>query len=128
MFEIIKPQPVIKTPVIDESIIKSALISGMKDGTIRNLHDAVTIATTTAGISLDGNKIEPFFKTLLSELKMLDSLADQLAKEDKLISEIVLELEKVTENFSISDIRDYKIEVYKSIEEWQQVMISNDTL
>lgn len=128
MFEIIKPQPSTEAVVIDKVAVKSALVTGMKNGTIRKLHDAVTIATTIAGVSLDGNKVEPFFKTLLTELKMLDSLADQLAKEGKLINEIISELEKVTDNFLITDIRDYKIEVYGSIAEWKQAMISNDTL
>lgn len=123
MFEIIKSQPSVNAMVIDKVAVKKALVSGMKDGTIRKLHDAVTVATSVAEVSLDGNKVEPFFKTLLAELKMLDALADQLAKEGKLIDEIISELEKVAENFSIIDIRDYKIEVYGSIAEWKQAMV-----
>ena len=99
--------------------------SGMKDGIIRNLHDAVTVATITSGVSLNGGQVNPFFRTLLTELKMLDALADQLAKEGKLIADIISGLEEVAENFSVLDIRDYKIEVYGSVTAWKQAMVEN---
>ena len=125
MFEIIKSQPSTEAVVIDKVAVKSALVVGMKDGTIRKLHDAVTVATSVAGVSLDGNKVEPFFKTLLAELKMLDTLADQLAREGKLIVDIVAGVEEMAKNFSALDIRDYKVEVYGSVTAWKQAMVEN---
>ena len=125
MFEIIKSQPSVNAVVIDKVAVKKALVSGMKDGTIRKLHDAVTVATSVAGVPLDGNKVEPFFKTLLAELKMLDALADQLAREGKLIADIVAGVEEVAKNFSALDVRDYKVEVYGSVTAWKQAMVEN---
>jgi len=116
-FEIIKPVPVIPSPKIDVPVVKAAIIAGMKDGTITTLHDAVTVATIVAGTSLNGGQVNPFFRTLLKELKSLNSKAAELIDDGNTALEVEAGLDKIAENFLPADIVAYREETYGVISE-----------
>jgi len=121
-FEIIKPSVNLNSTnaVVQDGI--DALITGLVDGTVVDIHTAVECVNAELGTNLNGARVRPYFKALYKELKGFDAKADELARDGKGIPQIVTALSNYEDNFKISDLQKMKVEVYGSVAEWLEAM------
>jgi len=116
--DISKPKKVKDTDAVDTVIAREAIIAGIVDGTILNISNAV--AATGAS---NGGEIKALYDELKAESDMLAALADASAAEGKLIDEIVADVDAAATEFNGTDIKQMKIEVWKTIQLWIEAMI-----
>lgn len=124
--DIIKPTQILET---DNTVVQAgidALIAGIVDGSVTDIHTAVERVNSTLGKNLSGNVVRPYFKALYQELKAFDAEADRLARDGMSISQIVSELTAYIAaydvHFVIADLQQMKIEVYGSVADWLSEM------
>lgn len=116
--DISKPKGEKPSSTFDIVTAEELIISGIIDGSVLNLHNAVE----ATGAS-NGGQVEGLYKELKAESDMLSGIADVSAAEGKYISAIVSDIDAVATHFNGEDIKQMKVEVYGSVTEWKQAMI-----
>lgn len=118
--EIVKPELVESDTTFDVDTARAAIAAGMVDDTVTDLHTAVK----AAGAS-NGGQVEGIYHDLLKELRNLILIANTVASSGATIDNIIIAINKEAVNFSPLDLKTMMVEVYGSVAEWKQAMISN---
>jgi hypothetical protein len=114
---IVKPKiKTVETP-FDTDAARLAIVAGMVDDSVNNLHDAVK----AAGAS-NGSQVEGIYNDLLKELRNLILIANTAAASGALIDDIIIAINKEAINFSPLDLKTMMVEVYGSVTLWKQAM------
>jgi len=124
VLEIIKPVQKPEQPSLDGIDLGATIASGMNLGEITNLHSCVEYVNTQIEPDVGGSAVEGTFKKVLKEAKDMSSQADRLAREGKTIPE--MENEISGEHFGFTTIKNMKIEVYGSVDNWLAKMTADE--
>jgi len=126
VLDVLKPKSSKTTPEYDPTVVKSAVVQGIKEGNVYDCHSAVYAAVQATGVKLSGNEVCGIFDTLLAEVKKMNSKADQLARGGTTQTEIKTQVSAMSENFTGDDIFSLKTEMYGSIENWINTMKADE--
>jgi hypothetical protein len=125
VLDALKPKSSKTTPEYDPTVVKSAVVQGIKEGNVYDCHSAVYAAVQATGVKLSGNEVCGTFDSLLAEVKKMNLKADKLARDGMTTSEIEIELSGEN-NFTYGDIEAMKIEVYGSVDNWLAKMTADE--
>lgn len=125
-FDALKPTSETSAPTYDPAAIKTALIAGIKAGTVKDCHSAVEAANLVTGPKLSGNEVCGIYEALLAEVRQMDAEADKLATEGKVQADIQTALTGLELSFSATDILQFKAEVYGSVADWLVAMTGSE--
>jgi len=126
VLDVLKPKSSKTTPEYDPTVVKSAVVQGIKEGNVYDCHSAVYAAVQATGVKLSGNEVCGIFDTLLAEVKKMNLKADQLARDGVAQSEIKLRISAMSDNFTGDDIFSLKTEMYGSVENWINAMTTDE--
>lgn len=116
--KIVKPKLDSDESEFDITAAKAAIIEGMVDDTVTELHSAVK----SAG-ALNGGQVEGIYDGLLKELRNLILIANTAAASGASIDNIIIAINKEAINFSPLDLKTMMVEVYGSVTTWKQAMV-----
>lgn len=125
-FDVLKTETSTDSPTFDKTVVTSALVAGIKDGTVYSCHTAVHSANLATGKKLSGNEICGIYDKLVNDLKKMSSTADSLAMAGTPEAEIKTQVNEMSENFTGDNVFDLKIELYGSISNWLNAMTKNE--
>ena len=113
-FNIIKPKTSTVVEPIDLEVAKTALVTGMVNDTVTNLHEAFEVTGAS-----NGSQVSGLFSSLKKELETLSMLADTLMSEGKTATQIVSAVNEASTNFDANDIKTYKLEIHGTLADWK---------
>lgn len=119
-FGIAKSKLNLNNPTFDAEAAKAAIVSGMVNDTVTDIHGAVAVTGAE-----NGDQVEAIYNKLLKELKHLIQTANKSAATGETIGAIMAAINEESINFSAFDIKSMMIEAHGSVAEWKQAMLKD---
>ena len=115
--KIIKPKQTEPQPEFDADAARTSLIAGMVSDAVYDKHTAVE-----ATGARDWDQVASIYKELEDELKMLSSMADELAGGGLTSSDIAVTVGFAATAFQAADIQKMKKEQHGTVTKWLNAM------
>jgi hypothetical protein len=117
-FDILPQVDTTETEVFDSETAALYIADGITSGNIVDLHSCVEYLNTYSTTPINGSMCEGLLKNAIKVLKQQLIDVDEFAKSGDSVWSVEYMTEHDEDMFSISDIIDYKIDIYGSEEAW----------